>query len=214
MELKPSSGERLPGERELAVRLSLGRRALRRALDSLEQEGLIWRLQGSGTFYGQPSMLNDASASIVSEMNSPEEVMLFRTLIEPAMCRIAAVRASSAQLDEINYCLERVMQAVDPLGFDRWDARFHDAIARASNHRLMAMLSATVLQLRSSAPWSELRREALSEDRREKSNQQHLAIYSALVMRHADQADEAMRSHMRSVYISHFEDSLGTGEPR
>src|SRR3569833_992048 len=42
-------GERLPGERELAARLGIGRAALRSVLDSLEAEGVILRLPQSGT---------------------------------------------------------------------------------------------------------------------------------------------------------------------
>jgi DNA-binding LacI/PurR family transcriptional regulator/biotin operon repressor len=42
-------GERLPGERELATRLGIGRAALRSVLDSLEEEGVIQRQPQSGT---------------------------------------------------------------------------------------------------------------------------------------------------------------------
>jgi len=42
-------GERLPGERELATRLGIGRAALRSVLDSLEAEGVILRQPQSGT---------------------------------------------------------------------------------------------------------------------------------------------------------------------
>jgi GntR family transcriptional repressor for pyruvate dehydrogenase complex len=43
------AGGRLLPERELAERLSVGRRAIRRALSQLEGEGIIWRRQGKGT---------------------------------------------------------------------------------------------------------------------------------------------------------------------
>ena len=46
------AGQRLPPERELAARIGIGRRALRRALEVLEAEGRIWRHQGKGTFLG------------------------------------------------------------------------------------------------------------------------------------------------------------------
>ena len=41
---------RLPAERELADSLSLNRLTVRRALDDLEQAGVIYRVQGAGTF--------------------------------------------------------------------------------------------------------------------------------------------------------------------
>lgn len=42
-------GERLPGEREMAARLGMGRAALRSVLDGLEEEGVLLRQPQSGT---------------------------------------------------------------------------------------------------------------------------------------------------------------------
>jgi DNA-binding LacI/PurR family transcriptional regulator len=43
-------GRKMPGERDLAARLGIGRKQVRAALAVLEHEGLIVRRQGSGTF--------------------------------------------------------------------------------------------------------------------------------------------------------------------
>lgn len=49
------SGGRLPPERELSERFSVARETLRRCLRELEQDGLLERKQGAGTFVsGQP----------------------------------------------------------------------------------------------------------------------------------------------------------------
>jgi GntR family transcriptional regulator len=42
--------QRLPGERELAELLGVNRLTVRRALDEMERDGLIYRVQGAGTF--------------------------------------------------------------------------------------------------------------------------------------------------------------------
>ncbi len=44
------AGRKLPGERELAQRLTISRQHLRTLLDQLESEGLVERRQGSGTY--------------------------------------------------------------------------------------------------------------------------------------------------------------------
>lgn len=45
-----ASGERLPPERELAIRLGLNRSTVIRALDELAERGVLIRKKGSGTY--------------------------------------------------------------------------------------------------------------------------------------------------------------------
>lgn len=82
------SGERLPSEPVLAERHSLSRVTIRRALDGLEQDGLIDRVPGAGTF------VRDASAKkgMVADLSN----MLTHLV---AMGRSTAVR-----LLEFGYC--------------------------------------------------------------------------------------------------------------
>jgi GntR family transcriptional regulator len=45
--------EKLPTERELADEFEISRLTVRRALDQLEQDGLLYRVQGAGTFVSE-----------------------------------------------------------------------------------------------------------------------------------------------------------------
>ena len=49
-ENKLKRGDRLPAETELAETLQIGRLTLREAMNALKQEGVIYSIQGKGTF--------------------------------------------------------------------------------------------------------------------------------------------------------------------
>jgi len=60
-------GSRLPGERELAVRLGVARMTLRKAIDDLVAEGRVERRPGSGTFVTRPALSKELGLSSFSE---------------------------------------------------------------------------------------------------------------------------------------------------
>lgn len=51
-------GEGLPTERSIAEEFRVSRATVRRALDELAGSGLVYRIQGSGTYVGDPSMVS------------------------------------------------------------------------------------------------------------------------------------------------------------
>lgn len=63
---------RIPSETELATELGVSRTTIRDALSRLEQEGAIWRKQGSGTFVNQPGL---QIKSRLEEMWAYEDVL-------------------------------------------------------------------------------------------------------------------------------------------
>lgn len=58
---------KLPTERDLASRFDVSRLTVRRALDRLEQEGLVYRVQGSGTFVAAPRIAKSVELTSFSE---------------------------------------------------------------------------------------------------------------------------------------------------
>ncbi|MBV8500818.1 MAG: GntR family transcriptional regulator [Paucibacter sp.] len=61
------AGARLPSERELSERFDVARETLRRCLDELEEEGLLQRKQGAGTFVSAPPVVKEARLLSFSE---------------------------------------------------------------------------------------------------------------------------------------------------
>ncbi len=61
-QLKP--GEKLPSERDLSLQLGVSRMTVRRAINDLVTNGLVYRRQGSGTFVAEPKIEQHANMLI------------------------------------------------------------------------------------------------------------------------------------------------------
>lgn len=105
-ELAP--GTRLPPERELSEMLGVNRLTLRRALRVLEQQGLLTRLQGKGTYVAEPKIEREAGrlvsftrgmsrrgysvgTRLISLEQRPVEAALARELKLPASAPVYAI---------------------------------------------------------------------------------------------------------------------------
>ena len=134
-------GQKLPTERDLAAQLGLGRREIRRALEVLETEGLIWRRQGAGTFSGPPQNMPAPQSSTISA--SPAGLLNLieaRLALEPALARLAAQRAGPDATRRIATCIDRIAAAQDADSADLWDSTLHREIAQAAANPLLLAL--------------------------------------------------------------------------
>src|SRR5689334_1413195 len=96
-----AQGNQLPPERELVTRLKLSRSALREGLEVLEAQGRIWRHVGQGTFVGNRPTPLPASLAMITSHTSPSEVLETRLLVEPLLARMAALRATDAEIEQM-----------------------------------------------------------------------------------------------------------------
>jgi GntR family transcriptional regulator len=63
-------GEQLPSEADLAVQLGISRPTLREALHNLEQEGLIVRRHGVGTFVSRRTLILESGLEVLESLES------------------------------------------------------------------------------------------------------------------------------------------------
>src|SRR5436190_12969995 len=90
-----SPGERLPSEPELAKTLGVSRSSLRAAIALLEEDGLVQRLHGSGTYVThRPVMRNDLSrnfgvSSMITSMGLAVGTVDEQCDLEPAPAPVA-----------------------------------------------------------------------------------------------------------------------------
>src|SRR5262247_2617705 len=131
------AGGRIPPERTLANEMGVGRRSLRRALEILEQEGQITRHQGRGTFvHGKDAVpapvairVRDVDVAVATavgaipfdrilEFTNPLEVIEVRLAVEPVIARLAALRASQADIRRLQGLVAETKDASDPLVYE------------------------------------------------------------------------------------------------
>lgn len=189
-------GSKLPTERDLVAQLSAPRSAVRRALDTLEHEGLITRHVGRGTF------LTEAASRKVDGApadTSPAEIMQVRLLLEPQVAILAARVATQADLDRITTHLDTGGASDDFEGFEASDARLHRAIAQAAHNGLLINMFDVLNTARALPVWGTLKRRTSSPERRRCYHQEHTAIVDALRDRDPDGAGATMRSHLQNV---------------
>lgn len=97
--LKP--GDKLPSERELSERLSVGRSSVREALRALELLGLIETRRGEGTFFREAhgnQLVQILGAFILQDERAREDVVETRRCIEMDCLRLVAKRNNEEQL--------------------------------------------------------------------------------------------------------------------
>jgi DNA-binding FadR family transcriptional regulator len=134
------SGERLPAERELAETLGVGRLTLRRALQLLGEEGLVFTTRGrsGGTFVsGQAPVPAEQRRRIAATQRARlDQSVEFRLAIEPAAAALAAERATKRERRAIEKLLAGEAGTVE--SYHRLDSEFHQAVAAASHNEVMA----------------------------------------------------------------------------
>lgn len=194
----PADG-RLPTERDLAAELGTARRTVRRALDRLESEGLIWRRQGKGTFAGQPPDPTEAlAAELVAEVD-PLVAMEARLCIEPAIAELCARRATAEDVARLRQIADRVAAPADANSAELWDGALHRLIARIAGNRIMLTALTLIDEVRVGQGWQEKRHRARTPETMALYVAQHRAIIDAIEARDGARAAGAMKAHLTSL---------------
>ena len=188
---------KLPTERTLSDKLGISRRAVRRALEVLEAEGLIWRKQGSGTYLGQkPSDWGNHVDNIVAGTDFME-IMEVRLRIEPQIAQLAAMRAKASDIERMRELARKITESDDADAKELWDGALHRQIALAAGNQLFLSIFDVVNRVRQDDAWQTIRERARSiGGTMAHSNAQHAALIEAIAARDPARAGECMRMHL------------------
>ena len=191
-----SANGRLPAERELSATLCVSRRAVQRALEALEAEGIVWRHQGKGTFVGQPPDPTKTLATKIVSETDPIAIMEARLAIEPALAALCARRSTADDVAKLRHLANRTAGFADSDSVELWDGALHHCIAQIAGNRLLMAAFTLLEHVRSDEVWQNQRRRARSPDKVATYFNQHCAIIDAIAARDAETARSAMTLHL------------------
>ncbi len=189
-------GDKLPTERELGATYGVARNTVRRALLALEQEKLIIRHVGRGTFKaGDAPLTEDAFLSDADSL-SPASVVECRLIFEPEMAPLAVARATQADLDRLASCLRGGHGATTVEAFEHWDHALHEAIALATHNQTIVAMARALAVVRTRGEWGQLKARSMTPERRLALQEQHAKIVASLQDRDRDAARRLIREHL------------------
>jgi GntR family transcriptional repressor for pyruvate dehydrogenase complex len=200
-ELRP--GDRLPPERDLAIRLGLSRPTVRSGLKALAAMGVVLSRRGAGTFIADgPPDLGREPLGLLAALHrfTPEEMLEARLVLEVGVAGLAAEHASPEHLATLAEEVSEMFAALeDPHAFLVHDVRFHRDLAAGCGNRVLAALVEMV-----AAQFFEQRRRTVTRARDLRgSAETHRRIFRAVRSRDAGAAREAMAEHLTRARHAH-----------
>ncbi|CAN7690686.1 transcriptional regulator NanR [Pararhizobium sp. LjRoot238] len=206
-ELKP--GDDMPSERVLMERFGVGRPAIREAMQSLANMGLVAISHGE-----RAKVLELTAQSIFRQVNSTAKIMLSRSsdslehlknariFFERGMAREAAAKATERDVEELREILERQRRSLGKAEeFISADMQFHTRIAQISGNPIFVAVSEAML-----AWLKEYHTDMLIWTGKEKLTLvEHEKIIDRLAAADADGAEVAMLGHLErssALYMS------------
>ena len=196
--LKP--GDQLPAERELAQQLGVSRTAVREAVKTLREKGLVEAYSGRGTFITDgTSQAARQSFDLMVKLGQAEgspHLAELRLILEPGIAALAAARVQEPEIVALREAVA-VMDGAqrDPEAYIEADLDFHLALAEAAANPLILSLIDSIVGL--------LREQRMRifnvEGGPQRGQIHHKRILEAIERHDPEMARSAMRSHLEQV---------------
>ena len=188
-------GERLPPERELALKLGVSRPSLREALIALEIGGQVEIRMGSGVYVCEAS--EDTTGTVGALGDSPSELMQARATIEGSIVVLAAAHMTAAMLDRLRRTIERMRRLAaagkSPVEADR---QFHMLIAEAAGNSVLSRYLGELFDSRHDPIAAAMRGHTESAQTWTAAVREHETVLRALQAGDPIAAQTAMRAHL------------------
>ncbi|WP_027156342.1 FCD domain-containing protein [Mesorhizobium sp. WSM2561] len=207
------TGDRLPGERELARRFEVSRPILRDALKALEGRGLLTTRPGGGTHVADVigQLFTKPVTDLISmHRKAATDYLEYRREIEAVAAEYAARRATSDDLALLDRIMARMDEAHRTGNFDdeaEIDVEFHHAICECAHNIILLHTLRSCYRLLSEGVFQNRLLVFHVPGAREALLSQHRAIYAAVKAGDPAAARQAAMDH-----ITHVERTMAEAE--
>ncbi|MFD1814447.1 FadR/GntR family transcriptional regulator [Rhodococcus gannanensis] len=195
-------GARLPGETTLAAELGVGRSTVREALRILAGQGLVRTKQGAGVFVERVSPV--AAWETVLRGEAIAEVVEVRNAIEVEAARLAAERATAADVTVMRRALDRRAAAFEAGDRDFVDADIdvHRAVVAAAHNAVLTELFETFVPRLTDAMIDMI--ELLGARRHDPAPDadEHRALVDAIAAGDTESAVRISRAHLDAMLVA------------
>jgi GntR family transcriptional regulator, transcriptional repressor for pyruvate dehydrogenase complex len=193
-------GDQLPAERELAIQFGVSRTAVREAVKTLREKGLVEAYPGRGTFITRSTAgsIQQTLDRMIREGPAESTVHLaeVREILEPEIAALAAQHANEEMLTAMRDAISVMDASRQDVGtFIEGDLDFHLALAEAAGNPLILSLIDSIVGLLR----EQRTRTYFVEGGPERGQYHHKRILDAVKHRDPAGAREAMKAHLRQV---------------
>jgi DNA-binding FadR family transcriptional regulator len=193
-------GDYLGSERELAEQFGASRTAVREALTTLAQRGLVDMRPGRGTMVidGTSEAMRHSLRLMmrIGSQHTPAHLTEVREILEPEIAALAAERASDEHIAAMRAAIDTMERSLnDTDAFIAADNDFHRALARGSGNPLILALMDSIVDL-----LSDQRKMIFATPGGPQHGQaHHKRVLSAIIANDPAAARASMRAHMEQV---------------
>jgi GntR family transcriptional regulator, transcriptional repressor for pyruvate dehydrogenase complex len=195
--LKP--GDLILPERKLAEELNVSRTSVREALRILEALDVVYVKPGEGTFLKKPTM-NGIIAPLLmflqEDTESHSNLFETRTLLESGIARLAALRRTEEDLQEIGKYAYEIKETDDLEKVIQADINFHASVLKAAKNPTLTSFITIVQELMKHGIRKTRNILFTEPGENEISANYHIKIFHAIRDQDADAAYDAMYEHL------------------
>jgi DNA-binding FadR family transcriptional regulator len=192
--------DRLPSERDLALRFGVSRPTIREALTGLELAGIVETQKGRGTIIIGTSSL----VAMWGVQMLPPQIFEARLAIEPELARLAAIKRYPEDIADLYEVLSGLESAYAARGTYEDDFPIHRAIARASRNPILERALEDALVYTQTRLWSDLTQRAfVTEEVRVAHHREAVET-----VRHIEQGDADAAAGVWRQHLMNFRDEM------